>query len=344
MLCPTCSSPLASGRAEGGFVTTCPGCFGIGCDRTFLRHACGDGLAAWYAARKSDAAKTDRKCPFCSRGLFAFSPVELCKSCRFAWLDRAAHGLPGHASDVTQAAALARRILGSAVQGAAKVATPVATKVLRYVYRILLWIPASLGFPVEHGVKPVKTKPVVTGVLFFAILGSSAFAFLDLPYATRAFGLNPARLWDLWGLNFVSNFFVHENWMHLFGNVYFFAIFGDNVEDYLKRWRYVALFFLAGIVGNVAHCLWDVRTVIGASGAISGVIAFYALQFPRAKLGRSFFGKVLVLQFPAWLGLILWLGLQGSILLQQLDRTTGVSALAHLGGVLVGVIFRVIFR
>src|SRR5207249_4486791 len=108
-----------------------------------------------------------------------------------------------------------------------------------------------------------------------------------------------------------TSFFLHGGWVHLLGNLYFLLIFGDNVEDYLGRWRYLLLILLAMIVGDALHVLMDPRSavpVIGASGGIAGIITFYALKFPRVRLGFLF--RFWWFHMPAYFALIMWVLLQ----------------------------------
>ena len=169
-----------------------------------------------------------------------------------------------------------------------------------------------------------------------------AFTYSDLDEYVQQWGLIPAQAWRFGGLTFLTSFFLHAGPIHLIGNAYFLIIFGDNVEDYLGRLRYLALLVLASLLGDGLHILLEPRSempCIGASGGISGIIVYYALQFPRARLGiilgcwyffRWFY-------FPAYFALVCWLGLQGLIAYFQVSGLSNVSALAHLGGAGVGV-------
>lgn len=119
-------------------------------------------------------------------------------------------------------------------------------------------------------------------------------------------------------------------------------LWGPKVEDDLGQWRFAALLALAALAGDILHILGDPRSTvpcIGASGGISGIIAFYALRFPSARLGimLRYFLIFRWIQFPAWAGFVAWLVLQIILAIEQVQGVTNVSALAHLGGCLVGV-------
>jgi membrane associated rhomboid family serine protease len=131
--------------------------------------------------------------------------------------------------------------------------------------------------------------------------------------------------------------------------MYFFLIFGDNVEDVLGKWRFLALLLAADLAGNLLHILGAASSTIpcvGASGGISGIIAYYALKFPHARLGFLFRFYLLFkwVHMPAYAMFILWVGLQFVGTFMQLSGFSNVSALAHLGGAVMGLVFWVLTR
>src|SRR5207247_4333523 len=120
------------------------------------------------------------------------------------------------------------------------------------------------------------------------IICSSIIAFSHLHAVVSCFGLLPAQAARLGGFTFISSFFLHAGIIHLVGNMYFLFMFGDDVENFLRPSRYLALIALSAFVGDLAHITLDPRSqtpCIGASGGIAGVITFYALNFPRVRLG-----------------------------------------------------------
>jgi len=124
---------------------------------------------------------------------------------------------------------------------------------------------------------------------------------------------------------------------------------GDNVEDYVGRWHYLLLILAATFIGDAVHLLAQPVSAVpcvGASGGISGVIVFYALQFPKARLGFLFryFLYFRWVQMPAWFALLLWLLWQSAGVLMQLSGYSNVAATAHLGGAAAGFAFWFWFR
>ena len=130
--------------------------------------------------------------------------------------------------------------------------------------------------------------------------------------------------------------FLHANLIHLVGNLYFLYSFGDNVEDYLGPLRFTLLYFICGLSASLAHFASNVYSAIptlGASGAISGILAAYMILFSRRKI------YVLLLVWPIrvralWYGLG-WIGFQA---VHAATSTGGVAWDAHIGGFLAGAI------
>ncbi len=145
--------------------------------------------------------------------------------------------------------------------------------------------------------------------------------------------------------NFLSSMFMHGDLMHLFGNMLFLWIFGDNIENLVGHIRFAAFYIVCGIAAAFAQIFMSPDSIIpmlGASGAISGVLGGYMLLFPRNAV------QVIMLRFmvqtvPAYVALGLWIGYQ--ILLGYLTPagTGGVAYAAHIGGFIAGLALIKIF-
>jgi len=133
-----------------------------------------------------------------------------------------------------------------------------------------------------------------------------------------------------------TSMFLHGSWMHLAGNMWFLWLFGDNVEEALGRVRYILFFFVAGSIAALAQCFsmpMSQAPMIGASGAIAGVLGGYVMLYPRAKVvtfvGIPFLWHIR--DVPAWIFLGIWFLGQFFI-----GANSGVAWMAHVGGFLGG--------
>lgn len=137
--------------------------------------------------------------------------------------------------------------------------------------------------------------------------------------------------------------FLHGGPMHILGNMLFLWVYGDNVEGRLGRWRFLLFYLGCGVVAALAHCWMEPRgrlPVVGASGAIAGVLGAYLLLFPRSRV--TLIVPIIVflafVELPAWLVLLTWFALQMPQVqgvLGWLD-VEGVAWWAHIGGFLAG--------
>jgi membrane associated rhomboid family serine protease len=149
----------------------------------------------------------------------------------------------------------------------------------------------------------------------------------------------------------ITSMFLHGSWMHLLGNMWFLWLFGNNIEDSMTRPRYLAFYLLSGLAATIAQVAANPLSevpMVGASGAISGVMGAYLVLFPRVRVFTlvplGFFMQSMAL--PAWAMLIYWTVLQlvggiGSVVSEQ---GGGVAFWAHLGGFIAGVALVKIFE
>jgi membrane associated rhomboid family serine protease len=216
------------------------------------------------------------------------------------------------------------------------------------------WLPGLFGLPVECGVPTVGTRPWVTWgtaalciVVFAGILASAGNSPLGNMILT--WGFIPVEWFRMAGATLVASFFIHAGLLHILGNIYFLIIFGDNVEDQLGWKRYALLLLGAHLAGIVMHGLVDPRgsvPVVGASAGVSGIIAYYAVAFPRARLGFLFWARFSVrwIRMPVWVAFLIWTALQVFGAWKQIAGFTNVSALGHLGGAAVGFVAALALR
>lgn len=154
-------------------------------------------------------------------------------------------------------------------------------------------------------------------------------------------------------LPWLTAMFVHGGWLHLIANMWSLWIFGDNVEAAMGRVRYLVFYLLAGLGGTLAHVLMNGDStvpVVGASGAISGVMAAYLFLFPASRIVMLF--PLLFIPFffqiPAWTYILFWIFFETLMGLQQhagVGIETGVAVWAHVGGFAAGAaLFRLFIK
>jgi membrane associated rhomboid family serine protease len=149
---------------------------------------------------------------------------------------------------------------------------------------------------------------------------------------------------------FFTSMFLHGSLVHVLGNMWFLYIFGDNVEDYLGHFAYLAFYIGAGLIAmatQVAIYLHSNIPTVGASGAIAGVLGAYFILYPRARVLTWFF--VFVLYLPAWVVLGEWFVLQfmagaSTLTMASTGRDVGgVAVWAHVGGFVAGALMIKLF-
>ena len=161
---------------------------------------------------------------------------------------------------------------------------------------------------------------------------------------------------DDWSLNIltpISSMFLHGGWGHILGNLLFFWVFGNNVEDSMGRFRFPVFYLLCGIVAAAAHIALSPGSpvpTVGASGAISGILGAYLILYPRVRVRMLFWFLLFIKVFrvPAWAVLLWWFFWQVVSGLPQLmtiesEVSGGVAVWAHIGGFLAGVILARLF-
>lgn len=174
-------------------------------------------------------------------------------------------------------------------------------------------------------------------------------AFMDLAVVARNISNAPFSLESL--LDIVRSMFFHGGIEHIAGNMLYLWLFGDNVEDRLGKLLYLALYFLSGFAAVVAQVMVDPNStvpMVGASGAIAGVLGSYLLLFPGVKVrGIVPLGRVSQMaEMPAWIVLGFWFVLQLFNGIASLGVETtggGVAFFAHIGGFVLGMAITVLF-
>jgi len=206
---------------------------------------------------------------------------------------------------------------------------------------------------------PTKRIPVITIILiiinslvyyyqFFIVTDSIRFIYsfgltpFEISQGVDIIPYGPSPIY----LTIVSSMFMHGSFVHLFGNMLYLWIFGNNIEDYLGKLKFTIFYFLSGIFAAFTQILISPQSqvpMIGASGAVAGVLGAYFILFPKSRITTLiFFGFFIrLIKMPALFVLGIWIIFQllygfSNISLQGADA--GVAWFAHIGGFIGGII------
>ena len=211
---------------------------------------------------------------------------------------------------------------------------------------------------------PTKGRPIVSyGIIFFCViifLAQLGLSEIELREFTYSYGLIPSvflgidQLPD--NLNKISPIatiftskFMHGGWMHLIGNMLYMWIFADNIEDDLGTLNFVIFYFVSGVGAAMSQVFVDINSqipMIGASGAIGGVLGAYLVNYPNARvlvlIPFGFFSQLIKIRALYVLGF--WFVLQFINSFLSSSSGGGVAYAAHIGGFISGVILILFFN
>jgi len=193
---------------------------------------------------------------------------------------------------------------------------------------------------------------ILANVVVFVVMLLSEYGVIDSRFAVDL-GMNYAmtpydiihgeRLYTLF-----TSMFLHAGLLHLFGNMLYLYVFGDNVEDIFGHVGYLVFYFTCGLVAAFAHILSITNPqsylmpVVGASGAISGVLGAYVVLYPKARiLTLVFYGWPVIVPVPAVIFLGFWFVMQWFLGIYDIvlfEGSGGVAYWAHVGGFLFGIV------
>jgi membrane associated rhomboid family serine protease len=200
-------------------------------------------------------------------------------------------------------------------------------------------------FPLRD-TEPSYSKPVVTILLI--VVNILVFLYwkisLDPDGFIAAYGLIPDRFHFS---NVITSMFLHGGWQHILSNMWFLWIFGDNIEDILGHGKYLLFYLLCGVVAALAQVAVSPNSpipIVGASGAIAGIMGAYMIKFPHSRILTLIFIVVFftTIEIPAWVMLIYWFVLNffsgvGTLGTSQVSQGGGVAFFAHIGGFIAGI-------
>ncbi len=213
-----------------------------------------------------------------------------------------------------------------------------------------------------HDTIPSRSFPIVTWLLIVTnvavfvfevfVLNSQQAEMLIFNYGLVPDQVRLSEVDSLYELRitllrpFFTNMFLHGGWLHLISNMWILFIFGDNVEDRMGKLSYFVFYILCGIIASFTHFILHRNSpvpAIGASGAISGIMAAYMFMFPKSTIVSlvPIFIIPLFIPIPALIYIGIWfLGqlLSGTSSLMLSDNATGIAFWAHIGGFVGGVL------
>ena len=341
--CPRCTYPLDVLDFKGVHVDHCYRCGG-----SFLDPGETGGAVGWDAdpqrwrreALARPPQQTNLWCPAGHAPMWSyvlgwnnkFVEVDACGVCHGMWLD---------ANEAQDLADITSEVKAEHTAPGAQHGT--ASMVATYVVQLITFMPVEVYHPVKR--KPVLVHGLlIANALLFGLemvliqKGPSAIErFLDI------FAFIPAKLSrgeNVWTV--ITYAFLHGSIFHLLGNLYYLWLFGDNVEDMLGRKRFTILYLATAVAGCLAHWAGNLGAegpMVGASGAISGLMGAYLVLFPKVRLWVVF----LFIRFKlrAFWYMIIWVGMQ---VLLIFDPKTNVAWLAHMGGFAAGALLALAFR
>lgn len=186
---------------------------------------------------------------------------------------------------------------------------------------------------------------VIIFISYAAVIGNDA----KMASIFADFALVPAELTrgeETYTL--LTSMFMHAGWMHLAGNMLFLWIFGDNLEDMFGHVGFLAFYLICGVAADMAHILPDPSSqvpLVGASGAIAGVMGGYLLLFPKAKVDVLLIFIVFfrVFSLAAWIVLAAWFAMQIFSGVSTPTEGGGVAYWAHAGGFVAGILLALPF-
>ena len=201
----------------------------------------------------------------------------------------------------------------------------------------------SQFFPL-HDENPHRHFPFVNWLLIIANIAVFVWSLGAFEQNINLYGFKPAEFSII---TLFTSMFLHGGIAHIFGNLWFLYIFGDNVEDAFGHFKYLIFYLVAGIAASMTHYFLNIDSnipAVGASGAISGVLGTYLILYPKVRVyvagAFGHIGKV-----SAWFMLGFWFLFQlisGASTL--LGTQSGIAFFAHIGGFVFGAVVALIFR
>ncbi len=346
-VCPHCNIDLRRDNSQKIFKYYCFKCFGLATHITSLKKI--------LSAENKQALQLQRsvpsqiKCSLCANRMFSITlpstdiKLDLCKYCQTLWFDNNEWKIAQQVHNPTESLKDLNNLnykYGKILIEHEQNKDPYKIEQAEFANNKIKFCMALLGLPSELEKDNFLSSPIVTWFLILVIMLVSILGFKYDQWYLANLSYDSGSKSPTSVLRMLSSFFVHANYFHLISNLYFLWVFGDNVEDFLGKTKY--LFLLT--VSVVASCLLFSKfhpqhsiSLIGASGGISGLIGFYIMKFPKRRfiaLTRFGFYSMPVIIFGG-----IFIFSQFLYALIELTGSSGIAYSAHLGGLVVGIVF-----
>ncbi len=357
--CLNCKTELENEITEYGQIQNCPNCNSKLIGAANVKRSKIDSTVyhkMWINARK-DKIKKGRICPTCRQNMSLQSfvhdsqdiEVEICIHCYHFWFDitefdklprvEPVNDKKEIDPDVQRAFDDVDRKIREIKRG--NTSDPSRKGFVRRPESVWEYIAGIFGFPIEEEGSFFEFYPYITWLFTLMCFVTFFMVSRELRDSVMQLGFIPSQWFRYFGLTLFTSLIMHGSWWHVIGNMYFMLAFGDNVEDYLGRFKFLLLLIGSHAMGLLLHGFFDPSKhipLVGASAAVSGVMAFYATMFPKKRIAVIFhiFFHFFKISLRVWVYFLIWSLFQVIIIIQQVGGTGRVSGLGHLGGIMIG--------
>lgn len=358
-VCLNCNTELQKKITDYGQIQFCPNCDSKLIGAANVKRSKIDSTVyhkMWINAGK-DKIKKGRICPTCRQNMSLQSfvhdsqniEVEICIHCYHFWFDIAEFDKLPRVEPVNDKKEIdpeVQRALDNVDCKLREIARESNLKSNRKGFfrkpeSVWEYIAGIFGFPIEEEGSLFEFYPYITWTFTIMCLVTFFMVSGELRDYVMQLGFIPAQWTRYFGLTILTSAIMHGSWWHVISNMYFMLAFGDNVEDYLGRFKFMLLLLGSHAMGLLLHGFFDPSThipLVGASAAVSGVMAFYAAMFPKKKIAivSHIFFHFFKISMRVWVYFLLWSLIQVLTIIQQVGGRGSVSGLGHLGGIMIG--------